>query len=151
MLDDVGGHEHGVAEEAVVAEVLVGDLLLLFLIGGAAFQPAERRDHGEQKVQFGSLADVGLAVDGAFFRVEAGAHPVHHHVAHVLGQLGGVGVVAGKGVPVGHEEEGFMVVLHVYPVLEGAEIVADMQRAGGAHARNGAVVRRHGVLLNVVW
>jgi len=134
MLNDVRGHEHGIAEKAVVAEVLVGDLLLLFLVGGAAFQPAERGDHGEQKMQFRGFLDVGLTVDGAFFRIESRGQPVDDHVVHELRKLRRVGVVAGEGVPVGHEEEGLVGVLHLDPVLEGAEVVTDMKRSGGPHA-----------------
>ena len=134
MLNDVRSHEHGIAEEAVVAEILVGDLLLLFLVGGAAFEPAERGDHGKQQMKFRGFLDVGLAINGAVFGVETGGKPVDDHVVDELRKLGSIGVVAGQSMPVGHEEEGLVGLLHFDPVLEGAEIVTDVKRPGGPHA-----------------
>ena len=134
--EDVRGHEHGVAEEACVAQVLVGDLLLLFLVGGVAFQPGDGGDHGEQQAQLGVFLDRALAEDDALFGIQPGGHPVLDHLFHVGGDVGGVGIIAGQGVPVGHEEIGFLGVLEFHPVLEDAEVVTQMERPGGTHARN---------------
>ena len=150
MLDDVGSHEYRIAEEAVIPQILCGDFLLLFLVGGIAFQPAERSDHGKQKMQFRRLLDVGLTVYGALVRVKPHGEPVQHHFPHIFAQTGGVGVVTGQGVPVRHEEEGFHLLLHGHPVFQRAEIVADMQRPGGPHAGYSAFLR-HDRYLRKQW
>ena len=147
VLDDVRSHEHGVPQEAVVAQVLGRDFLLLFLVGGVAFQPAQRSDHGQKQMQFGRFFDFGLPVNGAFGRVQPHGQPVHHHVAHVFVDARSVGVVAGQRVPVGHEEKGLRLVLHGHPVFERSEIMSDVQRTRGPHTRYRALFRRHGVLL----
>ena len=107
-----------------------------FFVGGDAFEPAERGDHGEEEVEFGVFADEGLLEDDGFFGVEAGGEIVGGDFDGVLGDGAGVGVVAGEGVPVGDEVEAveFGIGLEADPVFEGAEVVADVQAAGGAHA-----------------
>jgi hypothetical protein len=39
-------------------------------------------------------------------------------------------------VPIGHEEKAFIlgIVLQLDPILEGAEVMADVEAPGGAHA-----------------
>ena len=74
--EDVGGLEERVAEEAVGGEVLAGEVLLLLLVGGDALQPAERRDHGEEQMQFGVLGDVALDEEDGAGGVEAGGEVV---------------------------------------------------------------------------
>ena len=55
----------------------------------------------------------------------------------------GVFVVRGQRVPVGDEEQARVLVLQLHPVLQRAVVVAEVQRAGGAHAGQNAVVE-HG-------
>jgi hypothetical protein len=45
----------------------------------------------------------------------------------------------GQRMPVGHEEQAFVLVLQPDPVLEHAVVVAKMKAPGGAHAREYAV------------
>ncbi len=59
--DDVGGLEGGIAEEAVGVEIFVADVFEGFFVGGDAFEPAERRDHGEEEMEFGVFGDLGTA------------------------------------------------------------------------------------------
>jgi len=47
---------------------------------------------------------------------------------------GGVLVARGQRVPVSDEEKALELVLQLHPVAQGAVVVAQMQRAGGAHA-----------------
>ena len=63
--EDVGGLEERVAEEAVGGQVLLAELLLLVFVGGDAFEPAERGEHAEERVEFEVLGDVRLDEDGA--------------------------------------------------------------------------------------
>ncbi len=134
--DNVGGLQGGVAEKAVGVEVFILDVVELFLVGGDAFEPAEGRDHGEEEVELGVFGDEGLQEDDGFLRVEAGGEEVDGDLQGIFGDGGGVGVVGGEGVPIGDEEEAFVsgIVLEADPVLEGAEIVADVETAGGTHA-----------------
>jgi len=87
-------------------------------------------------MEFGVFGDLGLEEDGGFGGVEAGGQEIDGDLEGVFGDGGGVGVVAGEGVPVGYEVETFVVGigLELDPVLEGAEVVADVQTSGGAHA-----------------
>ena len=70
--------------------------------------------------------------------VEAGGEEVEGDVADVLAEGRGVGVVGGEGVEVGDEEVAVVLVLELDPVVERAHVVAEVQAAGGAHAREDA-------------
>ena len=93
-------------------------------------------------MKLGVFADQRLLEDYGFFGVESGGEIVGGDFDGVLGDGAGVGVVAGEGVPVGDEVEAIVggIVLQADPVFEGAEIVADVQAAGGAHAADDAFV-----------
>ena len=76
-----------------------------------------------------------------FCGVEAGGEEVDGDLQGVFGDGGGVGVVGGEGVPVGDEVEAVVggIGLQADPVLEGAEVVADVETAGGAHAAEDSI------------
>jgi len=134
--DDVGGLERGIAEETVGVEIFVGDVIEGFFVGGDAFEPAEGRDHGEEEVEFGVFWNGGLEEDYGFFRIEARGEVVDGDLERIFGDGGSVGVVGGEGVPVGDEIETVVIGigLEIDPVLESAEVVADVKATGGAHA-----------------
>ena len=54
-----------------------------------------------------------------------------------------LGRVGGQRVPVGHEVEAVEVVLEPHPVVQGAEIVAEVQPAGRPHPRQHALASGH--------
>ena len=139
--DDVGGLQAGVAEEAVSVEILAGDVFDLFLVGGDALEPAERGDHAKEEMEFGVFGDERLLEDDGFLRVEAGGEIVGDDFDGVLRDGGSVGVVGGEGVPVGDEVEAVVIwiVLQANPVFQRAEIVADVEFAGWAHAAEDAL------------
>jgi hypothetical protein len=56
----VSGLQQRIAEEAVGCEVFAGQLLDLVLVGRHAFEPAQRRGHRQQQVQFGVLGHARL-------------------------------------------------------------------------------------------
>src|SRR5712672_173486 len=87
-------------------------------------------------MQFRMFGDLRLQKDDALLRIETGGQVVDHDLDAVLGDSAGVGVVAGQRVPVGYEVEAVVrrIVLQADPILQRAEIVADVQPAGGAHA-----------------
>jgi len=59
---------------------------------------------------------------------------------NIIGDRGSIGIIAGQRVPIGDEVEAIVrgIVLQFDPVLESAEVVADMETSGGAHARENA-------------
>ena len=124
--------------------VVLGEVLLLFLVGGVALHPGNRRDHGEQEGKLSVLLEIGLAEDGALFGIEAGTDPVLDHLDGVFPERLGSVEIRGERVPVSHEEEGSQLVLEVHPVLEDAEIMSEMEGTGGAHARSSANFSTHG-------
>src|SRR5262249_49898481 len=89
----------------------------------------------------------------AFLRIEAGGEIVRDNLNRVLCDSTGVGVVAGQGVPVGDEVEAIVggIVLQPDPVLQCAEVMADVQLAGRPHAADYALLlcflRRQSLLL----
>src|SRR5258708_34884597 len=87
------------------------------------------------------LWDERLLEDDRFLRVEAGGEIVGDDFNGVLRYGGSVGVIAGEGVPVGDEIKAFVgrIILQADPILQRAEIVADVQFAGGAHATEDSV------------
>src|SRR5579863_6372281 len=97
-------------------------------------------------MEFGVFGNERLLEDDRFLRVEAGGEIVGNDFDGVLRDGGGVGVVAGEGVPVGDEVKTFVgrIILQADPILQSAEIVADVQFAGGAHAAEDAVFRFRG-------
>src|SRR5579863_5584423 len=97
-------------------------------------------------MELGVFGDERLLEDYRFLRVEAGGEIVGDDFDGVLRDGGGVGVVAGKRVPVGDEIETIIggIILQADPILQRAEIVADVQFAGGAHAAEDSVFRFSG-------
>ena len=115
--EDVRALQERVAKEPVGGQVPLLQLLLLVLEGRHPLQPAKRRDHRQEEVQFRVLRDLRLDEQRRRRRVEARAQPVDHHLPGVLLDLRGVLVAGGERVPVGDEEEALVLVLQVDPVL----------------------------------
>ena len=130
---DVRRLQHRVAEKSVSAEIFFRNVLALLLVGGDALQPAQRRDHGKQQMQFGMLRHVRLDEHGAALGIEPGGQPVEQHFQRVFFDPRSVGVIGGERVPVGDEEKAIVLVLHAHPVVQRADEVSQMQLAGGAH------------------
>ncbi len=76
---DVGRLQHGIAEKSVGAQVFFLDVLLLVLVGRHALQPAQRRDHGKQQVQFRMLRHVRLDEHGAALGIQPGGQPIQQN------------------------------------------------------------------------
>ena len=138
---DIGGLQDGIAEEAVGRQVPVVQLLLLLLVGRYPLEPAHRRDHRQQEVQFGVFGYATLHEDRGGSGADPGGEPVDHHVERVLLDDARVLVVGGERVPVGDEEEGLVLVLQLHPVLQGAVVVANVHAARGPHSRYNPPIR----------
>src|SRR5262249_47444513 len=89
-------------------------------------------------MQLRMLRHVRLDEHGAALGIKPGGKPVEKHFNRVLLYLGCIGVIRSEGMPVGDEEEALVLVLHAYPVIERADIIAEVQFAGGAHAAEDA-------------
>ena len=50
---DVRGLQQGISEKPVRMQIAASELVDLFLVGRHPFEPAQRRDHRQQKVKFG--------------------------------------------------------------------------------------------------
>ena len=94
-------------------------------------------------MQLGVLRHARLDEQRRLRRIDAGGQPVDHHVPYVLPDDLRIFVVRGQRMPVGDEKQALVLVLQLDPVLQHAVIVAEMQRAGRAHAGQDAI-REHG-------
>ena len=128
--ENIGGHEDGISEEAVIGGDAVGQFVL---VTGATLQQAHGGDGGEQPGQFGDGGDVGLAEEDGLGGVQTAGEEVQDGVEGVLTALGGV-KERGHGMVVGDEVEGPAFFLKFHGGLHHPEIIAEMERAGRLNA-----------------
>ena len=147
--DDVGGLQERIAQEAERGQILLGQLLDLFLVGRHALEPRRRDGHRQQQIQLGVLGHQRLDEERAALGIEAGRDPVGGHVVGVGDDRRGVRVVAGQRVPVGDEVEAVVLVLQRGPVVEGADQMAEMELSGRAHPRHDAWFHRSSSLIEI--
>ena len=131
---DVGALQHGVAEEPVVVKVLVLNVFERLFVGWHALQPAQRRHHGQQQVQFRVLWNHRLLKKYAFLGIQPRRQIINHDLQRVFRDRGRVRVIAGQRVPIGDEVEAvvggpFFIsgVLQAHPILQCSEIMPDVQ------------------------
>ena len=123
--------------------IFILDVFEGFFVGGDPFEPAERSDHAEEKMEFSVFRDLGLLEQDGFGGVEARGQEIDGDLDGVFSDGGRVGIVAGEGVPVGDEIQAVVggIVLETDPVLERAEVVANVQASGGAHTGENSIGR----------
>src|SRR5271163_796565 len=85
-------------------------------------------------MQFRVRRNVRLDEDDRLLWVETGRQPVERDIDGIFLYARSVGVIGGERVPVRNLEKAFILVLHADPVLQCADVVAEMQFAGRAHA-----------------
>ena len=140
-------HQVGLVDEDVrrlehrVSEVPVGDDLIvdvqipgLLLEARVALQAGLGHQHREEQVQLRVLLDARLPEDRRELGLEPGGEPVGHHVERVLPQPRDVLVAGRQHVPVGDHVERLVIALQAHPVLERADVVAEMHPTGRPHA-----------------
>ena len=76
----------------------------------------------------------GLHDHARYLRVDAGGQEKGGGVADLREQLFGV-LIHGDGVQIDDAVDAFVLVLHTHPILERAEIIADVEIAGWLDAR----------------
>ena len=81
------------------------------------------------------LGQTALQKQGALVGVEARGQPVDDHFEHIFFDHFAVFVVRGQRMPVGYKKVAIVGRLQAHPVFQGAVVVAQMQSAGGTHAR----------------
>ncbi len=143
---DVGGHQHGVLQQAVAHGFLFGGLHLVLR---HALQPAHRRDAGEHPGQLGVRGHGGLHHDGAGLGIDAGGQIERGDLLDFGAQLGGV-LVERDGVQVDDAEDALVIVLDAHPVLERAQVVSDVQISGRLHAGKDSCFHGKGMEVNLI-
>ena len=78
--EDVGALQQRVAQEPVGGEVELLEPFLLILVARHAFQPAQRRDHGQQQVKLGVLGHTRLDEQAGRAGIDPCRQPVDDHV-----------------------------------------------------------------------
>ena len=138
--EDVRGLEDGIVEQAG-RDVLTLPLGFLLELGHPA-ELTEGRHAIEEPAELGVLGDVALDEDRALRGVEPGGHVVEGGVPNPLGQELRV-VRDGDRVEVDDGKEAVVVVHQADPVLDSAEIVADMDRAARLDAAQDTLAWTH--------
>ena len=131
----------GIGEQK--ARELVARRLHLGLHRGVALQLGLAHKREERQHELVARRHCRVAVNHGLVRIEAARQVIHNHVVHVvLNMLGSVAV--GNNLVVGNEHIGAAAFfLQLDTAFQRAEIVAQMQAA------RGAVAREHGVFLGV--
>ncbi len=90
-----------------------------------------KKPAGTSAGELGQLRDPGLDDDGSGRRIDADRQIVEGHLEHVPAhELGLVGVV-GERLYVGDQHVGRILALERHPILERADVVAEVERARG--------------------
>src|SRR6185503_4241044 len=132
--------QHGVREYSHRDAFL--PLRFVFVLS-LALELAQRRDAGQQPIQLGVRGDVRLDEDDAPLRIEPGGVQADRHVDRELRQRGRV-VRLSNGVQIDDTEQTLVLGLQPHPVLDGAEVVADVEFAGRLDAAEYASHGGHG-------
>src|SRR6185437_1540177 len=85
-------------------------------------------------MQLSMLLHMRLHKHGATLRIQSGGQPVQDDLNRVVAHARGVVVIGRQRVPVGNKEKTGMGVLQLYPVLQRAHIVTQVQFPRRAHA-----------------
>ena len=134
--EDVGRHQRRVGQQARADGVR---RLGLGLELGHAVEPAEGAGAGEHPGELGVRGDLGLDEHGGALRVDAAGEVERGDLERLLAQHGGLDVLRhGERVEIDDAEEVLVGVLEVLPLEQGAQVVADVQRAAGLDAREHA-------------
>ncbi len=142
--EDVSRHQDGIAEQAI-AHLALGHALVTdaILERGAGLQATKLHDVAEEDSDLADLGNVALPVQGGLVGINAAGEVVFGDLDGQLIDLGGTRDL-GQGVDVGDEEEALAPPrLQIQELLDGPEVVAEVQVSGRAHARQNAVT--HGL------
>jgi hypothetical protein len=85
-------------------------------------------------MQLGVFWHARLYEKHAFFRIETGTEVVNRQLTHPILDLRGIGVSGGQGMPISDKVEAVVGLLKLDPVLQGPEVIAEVELARRAHA-----------------
>ena len=91
-----------------------------------AFEHPERGDKTEQHCEFGELGHVALDDERGFFGIEADRQPVERDLEHRIADQVDVVEVVAERLVVGDQEVAVVLVLQLDPVVQSADVVADV-------------------------
>jgi hypothetical protein len=137
--EDVRRLQHGVHEEPAPDSLLLGRLVLEL---GHAGQVPKGSEGGEDPGQLRVLGHVGLDEEGHLLGVQPRRHVDQGRLKGALGQGGGVvGQGVGEGVVVHDAEESVPAQLlpDLHPLLDGPQVVADVDLPRGLDAGEDAL------------
>src|SRR5262249_47506821 len=97
------------------------------------FQPGQWRDHGQQQVQLSVLRYERLDKQHTFLRVEASAEVVNGNFLYRFSYLRRIRITSREGMPIRNKIETLVRLLHIYPVLESSEEIAQVRFTRGPH------------------
>ena len=137
---NVGRHQRriGIESDRSIFAVLAG----LFLELGHPVEPAEARDAIEDPGQFGVLGHLALVEHDMLCGIDPTGDEGRGDLPDRVGQLGGV-LPHRDRVQIDDAINAVVAVLQFDEALDGAEIVAEMQVAGGLHPRKNPLLNRH--------
>src|ERR1051325_5905438 len=136
----VSGLQDGVREKPGQHALLALGLVLELRL---ALELAERRHGCEHPVELGVLGNVRLDEDDALRRIEAGRVQADRHVHRQRRQTRRI-VALGDGVEIDDAEEAVVLGLETDPVLDRAEVVADVELVGRLDTAEDAFHSRRG-------
>ncbi len=131
---DVGGLADRVDEEAGGQAALEPFLLDLGLHRGVALQPGDTDQVEVIGRELGEGGQGTLQAEGGPGGIQADGQVVGHHLQYVVGHLGRVVAVVGERLQIGDHHELAVMVLGLDALAQGADVMADVQPAGGAVA-----------------
>ena len=138
---NIGRLQQRVAEKPVGGQISVVEFELLIFIARHTLQPGNRGDHRQQQVQLSMLGHSGLNKQRRRTRIDAGCQPADYRLKAVFLDVVATFVVCCESVPVSNEEEAFVLVLQLDPVLQDSVVVAQMQPTRGPHTREHPLAR----------
>ena len=135
---DVPGHENGIVEQSGGHALHSGGLVLVL---GHALQPADGRDAVENPARLGMGGDVALDEQRALVRAKTAGEQHRGQLAGLAAQILRI-ERRGDRVEVHDAEEVLLIVLLLDPLLERADVVAELRVAAGLDAAKDAAPYR---------
>ena len=137
---DVASHERWIGEEADGDVFSLLDRLVFVL--RHAFELRDSRDRAQNPAEFRVSSNFALDEDVATGRVDADSKVGRCDVEDILMQLLRI-LGDGNGMKIDHAKEAAIAVLDFSPLLERANVVANMEIVGRLYARDEQVLHRY--------
>src|SRR5208337_1146877 len=90
-------------------------------------------------MKFRMLRDHRLDKYSGFVGIKSCGYKIYEQIRRALFYHGGVGIACSKRVPISNKIETVVLVLKAYPVIKGADKVAEVQLSARLHAAQNAL------------